>query len=85
MINTADRKLVDETAMANALRSGLIDQYAFEAESVKGSPLAGIETALAFKPFGWYTREALNRNKEILVKNIEGLTRGKPTNNISLY
>ena len=85
VINMADRKLVDETAIANALRLGKIDQYCFEAESIKGSPLEGIETALMFKPFGWYTKEALNRNKELLVKNIEGLTRGKPTNNISLY
>lgn len=85
VINMVHRSLVDEKAMAEALKSGRVDQYCFEAESIKGSPLEGIETALMFKPFGWYTKEALNRNKEILVKNIEGLTRGKPTNNISLY
>lgn len=85
VINMAHRSLVDEEAMAEALKTGRVDQYCFEAESIKGSPLEGIETALMFKPFGWYTKEALNRNKELLVKNIEGLTRGKPTNNISLY
>lgn len=85
VINMADRRLVDEKAMAEALKTDRVDQYCFEAESIKGSPLEGIETALMFKPFGWHTKEALNRNKELLVKNIEGLTRGKPTNNISLY
>ncbi len=84
VINMVDRRLVDETAMANALRSGKVDQYCFETESVKGSPLEGIETALAFKPFGFYTKEALERNKELLVKNIAGLIRGAPSNRLSL-
>lgn len=84
VINTADRRLVDERAMAEALRSGKVDQYCFEAESTKGSPLEGIETALAFKPFGWYTREALQRNREIWVKNITELCRGNPKNMVSL-
>lgn len=84
VINMADRRLVDEKAMAEALKSGKVDQYVFETESTHGSPLEGIETALAFKPFGWYTKEALNRNKELLVKNIEGLTRGAPSNKVSL-
>lgn len=84
VINTADRRLVDEKAMADALYSGKVDQYAFEADSVTGSPLQWVETALAFKPFGWYTKEALNRNKKIWVENIAGLCRGKPTNRIVL-
>lgn len=84
VINTAHRLLVNEQEMANALKFGRIDQYCFEADSVNGSPLKDIETAIAFKPFGWYTKEALNRNKEIWVENIAGLCRGNPTNRIVL-
>ena len=84
VINMVDPKLVDEKAMAKALKSGRVDQYAYEKESTNGSPLKGIETALAFKPFGWYTKESLNRNKEIWVKNIAGLCREQPTNKITL-
>ena len=84
VINVADKRLVNEKAIAEALKSGKIDQYAFEAESTHKSPLEGIETALAFKPFGGYTREALNRNREVWVRNIEDLSRGKPTNMVSL-
>ena len=84
VINTANRLLVNERDMANSLKMGRIDQYCFEADSVNGSPLKDIETAIAFKPFGWYTKEALNRNKEIWVKNIAGLCREQPTNRIAL-
>ncbi|HSV94734.1 MAG TPA: NAD(P)-dependent oxidoreductase [Spirochaetia bacterium] len=84
VINMADKRLVSEKYMAEALKSGKIDQYAYETESTHKSPLEGIETALAFKPFGGYTREALNRNREVWVRNIEDLSRGNPTNKVSL-
>jgi len=84
VINMSDKKLVNEKAMADSLKSGKIDQYAYETESTHKSPLEGIETALAFKPFGGYTREALGRNREVWVRNIEDLSRGKPTNMVSL-
>lgn len=84
VINTADRSLVDEKAMAEALKSGRVDQYCFEGESLKESPLEGIETALLFKGFGWFTKEALEKNKEIWVNNIVGLAKGKPYNPIAL-
>ncbi len=84
VVNTADRSLVDEKAMAVALKSGKVDQYCFEGESLAKSPLEGIETALLFKGFGWFTKEALERNKEIWVNNIVGVAKGKPHNPISL-
>jgi len=84
VINMADKRLVSEKYMAEALKSGTIDQYAYETESTHKSPLEGIETALAYKPFGGYTREALNRNREVWVRNIEDLSRGKPTNMVIL-
>lgn len=84
VINTADRSLVDEKAMAEVLKSGRVDQYCFEGESLKKSPLEGIETAIMFKGFGWFTKEALERNKEIWVNNIVGIAKGRPHNPVSL-
>ncbi len=82
VVNTSDRSLVDEIAMAKALKSGKVDQYCFEGENLKGSPLDGIETAIMFKGFGWYTKEALEKNKEIWVNNIVGISKGTPNNPI---
>lgn len=84
VVNTADRLLVDETAMAEALKSGKVDQYCFEGESLEDSPLKDLENAIMFKGFGWYTKEALQRNKEIWVDNIVGISKGKPYNPVSL-
>lgn len=83
VINTVDRSLTDEVAMADALKTGKVDQYCFEGENLKGSPLDGIETAIMFKGFGWFTKEALEKNKEIWVDNIVGVVKNTPRNPIS--
>ena len=83
-VNTSDRSIVDEVAMAKALKSGKVDQYCFEGESLKGSPLDDIETAIMFKGFGWFTKEALEKNKEIWVDNIVGVAKGAPHNPVEL-
>lgn len=80
VINTASRDLVDESAMAQALQSGQVDSYALEAEDLKSGPLPKCPNAFLFKGFGWYTKEALARNKAIWVNNILGLATGKPVN-----
>ena len=80
IVNTADRSLVDEEAMAQALKSGQVDSYALEAEDLTSPPLGGLENAILSKGFGWFTKEALERNKEIWVNNIEGIAKGKPVN-----
>jgi len=84
VVNTSDRSIVDEVAMAKALKSGKVDQYCFEGESLKGSPLDDIETAIMFKGFGWFTKEALEKNKEIWVDNIVGVAKGAPHNPVEL-
>ena len=73
IINLSGRDLVDEKAMSEALKTGKVAQYAFEAESMGHSPLEGIETALMFKPFSRYTRESMARNRYEWVKNIANL------------
>jgi len=80
VVNTADRSLVNEEAMAEALKSGKVDSYALEVGDVTSPPLGEIETAFLFKGFGWYTEEALERNKEIWVDNIEGIINNRPPN-----
>lgn len=84
VVNTSDRAIVDEVAMAKALKSGRVDQYCFEGENLKGSPLDGIETAIMFKGFGWFTKEALEKNKQIWIDNIVGIAKGAPHNPIEL-
>jgi phosphoglycerate dehydrogenase-like enzyme len=81
VINVSNRYLVDETAIASPLKSGRISHYVFEAENLsRSSPLSGLPNALAFKGFGWYTRESLDANKRIWVDNILGLASGHPPN-----
>lgn len=82
IINTASRDLIDENALAIALKSGVVDNYALEAEDLVSGPLGKLENAFLFKGFGWYTKEALERNKEIWVNNIVGLAQGKPINRV---
>lgn len=83
VINTADRSLVDEEAMAEALRSGKVNSYALEAEDLISPPLGNVENAILFRGFGWYTKEALGRNKQIWVDNILGIAEGRPVNPVS--
>lgn len=83
IVNTASRDLVDENALAIALKSGAVDSYALEAEDLTSAPLGKLENAFLFKGFGWYTKEALERNKEIWVNNIVSMAQGKSTNLVS--
>ncbi len=83
VINTADRKLVDEKAMARSLNTKAIDSYVFEAENLEASPLKNLDNAIFFRGFGWYTEDALERNKEIWISNIEGIVNGKANCKVS--
>lgn len=83
VINTVGRETVDEKAMTKALKSGQVNSYALEAEDLTLPPLGNIENAFLFQGFGWHTKEALERNKEIWVKNIEGIARGKLINPVN--
>lgn len=80
IVNTADRAAIDEHAMADALRSGNVYGYAYEAEDLEHTPLADIETAIGLKGFGWYTRESLKNLYQIWVDNVVALAKGTPVN-----
>ncbi|MBU1071179.1 hypothetical protein KKG65_02070 [Patescibacteria group bacterium] len=82
IINTVDRELVDEKAMAEALKSGQVDTYVYEGEDLVNTPLAKVETAIGFKGFAWYTKEALDNLYQIFTNNIKALAKGKPQNRV---
>lgn len=83
IVNTADRDLVNEPDMAEALKTRRVNGYAYEAEDLVNTPLAKIETAVGIKGFGWYTKEALERLAQIWVDNIAAIAKGKPQNVIN--
>ena len=82
IINTVDRELVDEKAMAEALKSKKVDTYVYEGEDLVHTPLAKLENAIGFKGFAWFTKEALDNLYRILISNLVALAKGKPQNRI---
>ena len=82
IVNTADEALIDEAAMAEALKSGQVDTYTSEGTSFENTPLAGMERAIGLKGFGYFTKEALQNLFEIFVTNIEGLVQGRPIHTV---
>ncbi len=83
IINTVDRELVDEEAMAEGLKSGKVDTYVYEGEDLVHTPLAKLENAIGFKGFAWYTKEALENLYQIWVSNLIALAKGKPQNRVA--
>lgn len=83
IINTVDRELVDEKAMAEALKSGKVDTYVYEGEDLIHTPLAKLENAIGFKGFAWYTKEALQNLYQIWTNNFVALAEGKPQNRVA--
>ncbi len=83
IINTVDRELVDEKAMAEGLISGKVDTYVYEGEDLIHTPLAGLENAIGFKGFAWYTKEALENLYQIWIGNLIALAEGKPLNRVA--
>jgi lactate dehydrogenase-like 2-hydroxyacid dehydrogenase len=83
VVNTVDRELVDEKVMAQALKSGQVDTYVYEGEDLVNTPLGKIETAIGFKGFAWYTKEALENLYKIFVDNIIALAKNKPQNRVA--
>ena len=82
IVNTVDRELIDEQAMADAIKSGKVYGYAYEAEDLENTPLAKLENAVGIKGFGWYTKEALSNLFQIWVDNIVGAVQNSPKNTV---
>lgn len=82
IVNLVDRDLVDEAAMAEALKSGKVGAYAWEGMDLENTPLAGLENNIGLRGFGWYTKETLENLYRILVDNIIASAKGNPQNRI---
>jgi lactate dehydrogenase-like 2-hydroxyacid dehydrogenase len=80
IVNTANREIINEEAMAEAIKTEKVYGYAYEAENLESGPLVGLENAVGIKGFGWFTKEALERLMEIWVGNIEAIAHNKPIN-----
>ncbi|MCF7668853.1 MAG: phosphoglycerate dehydrogenase [Verrucomicrobia bacterium] len=79
IVNTARGELVNETALAEALKRGQIAGAAtdvFAGEPPVGSPLIGLENFIATPHVGSLTAEALVRMGEIAAGNVINLLRG---------
>jgi lactate dehydrogenase-like 2-hydroxyacid dehydrogenase len=80
IVNTADREIIDEEALAAAITSGQVDMYAFEAENLTSPPLGTLERAIGLKGFGYYTKEAIVNLYDIFITDLKALVDGKPQN-----
>lgn len=83
VVNTADRGIVDEAALADALKTGHVYGYAYEGSDLDHTPLSGIESAIGLKGFGWYTNESLENLYQIWVDSLVALAKGTPINVIN--
>ena len=86
IINTARGGIVDEYAIANALKSGKIYGYGADVLSVEppanNHPFANLPNAVITPHIGWASTEARGRLLEILEKNIIGFLNGNIVNNV---
>jgi glycerate dehydrogenase len=89
LINTARGGLVDENALANALRQGIIAGAGFDVLSVEppalGNPLlaADIPNFILTPHVAWASREAMQSLADQLIDNVEAFARGSPRNIVS--
>ena len=80
LVNTGRGHLVDEEALAEALRRGKLlgaGLDVFRDEPPKGSPLLGLENVVLAPHMGGDTREARRRMGEITVENVVRVMRGE--------
>lgn len=82
IVNTADESLIDEVAMAEAIKSGKVDMYTSEGTLFEGTALEGLERAIGLKGFGYYTREAIRNLFEIFADDLVAITKGKPIHTV---
>lgn len=84
IVNIVDRELVNEQDMADAIKSGKVDTYVYEAEDLEHTPLADLENAVGLKSFAYYTKEAFDNLKAIFVDNIVHAARNEPQNIVNI-
>ena len=87
LINTARGGLVDEAALATALREGLIAGAGFDVLTAEppadGNPLLGLldlHNFILTPHVAWASDEAMQTLADQLIDNIENFVRGEPSN-----
>jgi glycerate dehydrogenase len=86
LINTARGGLVDEHALANALRQGIIAGAGFDVLSAEPPPLgnpllaADIPNFILTPHVAWASREAMQALADQLMDNVEAFVNGNPRN-----
>ena len=84
LVNTARGALVDEAAVAEALKNGRLGFYAADAFAVEplpaDSPLRGLPNALLTPHIAWTTKEALQKPMDITTQNLRSFLAGAGEN-----
>ena len=84
LINTARGPLVDEQAVANALRSGKLRGFAADVISAEpmldSNPLLGAPNCILTPHIAWAPLEARKRIQDCTCRNIKGFLAGNPIN-----
>lgn len=87
LINTSRGPVVDEAALAVALKSGKLYAAAADVATVEpinaDNPLLGLPNMIFTPHIAWATNEARKRLMEIAVKNLEAFLSGAPINVVS--
>lgn len=86
LVNTGRGPLVDEVAVAEALRAGRLRAYCADVMADepprKDNPLFGCDNAYITPHIAWATKEARARLIDIAVANLKAFIDGKPVNSI---
>lgn len=87
IINTARGGLVDENALAEALRNHTIAGAAVDVIAEEpprnGSPLFELDNCVITPHIAWQTKQARARLLDITIKNVAAFAAGKPINKVS--
>ena len=86
LVNTGRGRLVDEAALAEALKNGRIAGAALDVLAVEKpgteNPLFALANVVFSPHVGFCTRESLVRRNEIILQNIEGYLKGSPVHRV---